>query len=77
MLTGKEPWVVAGVQGETIWARKWGDKDLWWPIYDVELDCGLIKIDVVGKSEIWHLGDCAQLRIGTDVLVENEDIFEH
>lgn len=75
MLTGNEPWVIAGTQGETIWARSWGAGSWWWPISEIELDCGLIKIDVVGKLEIWDLSDCAQLRIGEDVFVENEDIY--
>lgn len=72
-LTGNEPWVIAGTQGATIWARKWGDKDWWWPIVDTEMDCGLIGIDVCGMREVWHLSDCAQLRIGDDELVDNED----
>lgn len=75
-LTGDEPWVVAATkEGETIWARKWGDKDWWWPICDVELDCGLIGIDVCGKREIWDLGECAELRIGLDTIVDSEDIW--
>lgn len=75
-LSGKEPWVIAGVAGETIWARKWGDKDWWWPIVFVELDCGLIKIDVCGKTENWDLADCAELRIGLKQIVDNDDFYE-
>lgn len=74
-LTGNEPWVVAGLQGEDVYARRWGDRNWWWPIVFVELDCGLIKVDVCGKTESWNLDNCAQLRIGSNVYVENEDIF--
>lgn len=75
-LTGNEPWVIAGTKhGETIWVRSWGAKDWWWPVVDVELDCGLIGIDVCGKREVWHLDDVAQLRIGNETIVENEDLF--
>jgi len=73
-LTGNEEWVIAGQQGETIWARKWGDADWWWPIIDVDLETALIRIDVCGMSETWDLCDCAQLRIGSGKIVDNEDI---
>lgn len=75
-LTGNEKWVIAGQQGETIWARQWGSKDIWWPILHVELDCGLIKIDVCGKIEVWKLDDCAQLRINNNVLIDCDDFYE-
>jgi hypothetical protein len=77
-LTGNEKWFKIGLAGETIWARRWGDsnKDWWWPIVHVELDCGLIKIDVCGQTEIWGLDDCAELRIGLDRIVPNEEIWD-
>lgn len=74
-LAGNEPWVVAATKGEIVWAQQWGDGDWWWPIIDIELDCGLIGIDVCGKRQVWHLTDCSQLRIGDDVIVDSEDIF--
>lgn len=74
-LSGNEPWVIAGNQGETVWARAWGAMDWWWPIVGIELDCGLISIDVCGMREVWHLSDCAQLRIGEDVFIDNENFF--
>lgn len=75
-LTGNEQWVIAGTQGATIWARKYGNKDWWWPIVNTNLDSGLITIDVCGMPEVWHLSDCAQLRINENTFVENEDFCE-
>jgi hypothetical protein len=29
----------------------------WWPIYDFEVQTGLVRIDVCGKLEVKHIGD--------------------
>ena len=68
-LTGEEPWVIAGLSGETIWAKFCAK---WWPICDVELDCGLIGLDISGKRQIVHLTECIELRIGLDTIVDIE-----
>lgn len=78
-LTGDEPWVIAGSKnGATIWAQGWGDTGdkWWWPICDIELDCGLIGIDVCGMREIWDLSDCARIRIENHTIIENDNIWD-
>lgn len=76
-LTGKEPWLSKMIKdGALIWMREWGDNGGWWPIVFVEMDCGLIKIDVCGKTQNMDLGDCAQLRIENDTIIDNEDIWQ-
>jgi len=74
-LTGREPWLVAGLQGETIWANDSYKGEWWWPIVFVEMDTGLIKIDVCGKTQNWHLDDVARIRINLDEVIEWEDFF--
>lgn len=74
-LTGSELWVQAGLQGEVVWIRKWGDKDWWWPLVMVDLDTGLIKIDVCGKLDNLHLDDVAQMRLGDSEYIDNEDFL--
>lgn len=39
------------------------------------MDTGLIKIDVCGKTQNWHLDDVARIRIGLDEVIEWEDFF--
>jgi hypothetical protein len=75
-LTGNESWVKAGLSGAVVWARKWGSGDWWWPIVHAELDTGLITVDVCGLPEIWHLDDCAQLRIEDDEPLDQETFME-
>ena len=76
-LTGNETWIVEANKGAVIWAQAWGDSGdkWWWPICDIELDCGLIGIDVCGMREVWDLGECARLRIEHETIIENEDIY--
>jgi hypothetical protein len=47
MLTGNESWIVSG---DEIYCKGF-------PVVHVELDCELIKIDVMGQVEILHLHD--------------------
>lgn len=32
-------------------------RDYLWPVIDIEVQTGLLRIDVVGLSETWHWGD--------------------
>lgn len=73
-LTGREPWVVAANSGYQLFATKWG-KELWWPIHDIELDCGLIRIDVCGLLEILDLGDVAKIK-WADEVVEQDNFYD-
>ena len=77
-MTGNEPWVIALNQGAQIWMHEWGEggKKWWWPIVFVELDCGLIKIDVCGEIQNMDLGDCAELRIENGLIIDNDDIYK-
>lgn len=74
-LTGNEPWLKACRRGAQIYVQKWGDKgtEWWWPLTLVDMDTGLARIDVCGKSQNVHLDDYARLRIEGDEIVESED----
>ena len=39
--------------------RMFGDKrlDIWWPVYDIDVETGLLRIDVCGKLQAIHMGD--------------------
>ena len=47
----------------------------WWNIYDFELDCGLFRIDVMGKLEVHHMVDCERIEMdGVEYTLE--DVYE-
>ena len=72
-LSGNETWVLAGTQGALIWANMWDDD--WWPITEVDLDSGLMKIDGCGQLQNIHLSDCSRLRIEYDI-IEQDNFYE-
>lgn len=39
-----------------------GGKDWWWPVYDIDVETGLMRIDVCGKLQVMHFGDVKELR---------------
>ena len=49
--------------------------DSWWNIYDFELDCGLFRLDVMGKLEVHHMVDCDRIEMdGVEYTLE--DVYE-
>lgn len=41
-----------------------------WPIYDIDVETGLLRIDVCGKLEVKHIGDVIFFR--DDVGIEHD-----
>lgn len=37
--------------------RQWGDKDWWWPVHDIDVETGVMRIDVSGRLQVKHLSD--------------------
>lgn len=33
----------------------WGNRE--WPVYDIEIETGLVRIDVCGMLDVKHIGD--------------------
>ncbi len=52
--------------------RLYGDKDWRWPIYDIEVQTGLVRIDACGKLCIKNIGDFKRFRddSGAEFLAE-------
>jgi hypothetical protein len=60
---------------QPLWARKYGNKDWWWPINDMDVVTGLFRIDVCGLLEAWHFDDAAQFKDDNGVLYEPEQFY--
>lgn len=77
-LTGNESWVKAGVGGATIYAQEWGNSgdDWWWPICGIELDFGLITLDISGMPQNMDLGDMARIRIEEGEIIDSDDFYK-
>lgn len=49
-----------------LYVRYLGSKDWWWPLYDIDVETGLHRIDVMGKLDLKHISDVAQFRDDND-----------
>lgn len=47
---------------QPLWVRQWGRTSFDWPIYEICVETGLMRIDVCGKLDNWHIGDVAQIK---------------
>jgi hypothetical protein len=39
--------------------RQYGEKAFCWPVHDIDVETGLVRIDVCGKLDILHISDIA------------------
>lgn len=60
-------------QAGEAFVKGWG-KCLGWPVNDFELDCGLLRIDVMGKLEVWHMSDCKEITMNGETF-DNDDLY--
>lgn len=42
--------------------RELGDKDFTWPVYDIDVETGLYRIDVCGKLDVRHFGEAVEFK---------------
>ncbi|NMX65522.1 hypothetical protein [Pseudomonas sp. WS 5079] len=49
-------------------------KDWWWPVHDIDVETGLMRIDVCGQLQACHFSDWNYLRDDAHVL-HDRDIF--
>ena len=47
---------------------------MWWNICEFELDCGLIRLDIMGKTQLNHLEDFDKIEVD-GVVYEMEQIL--
>jgi hypothetical protein len=47
---------------QPLFVREFGSKDWWWPVYDIDVETGCYRIDVMGKLEVKHVGGAAEFR---------------
>lgn len=59
---------------QPLWVRQWGRESFDWPVYDICVETGLMRIDVCGKLDKLHICDIAQFKddYGT---VYDSDVF--
>jgi len=60
---------------QPLWVRQWGDKEFLWPLYEICVETGLIRIDVCGKLDNLHIGDVAQFKDDNGTVYESEEFY--
>lgn len=57
---------------QPLWALK---GTVWWPVYDIDVQTGLYRIDVMGKLDICHIGDTLRFRDADGVINDSETFY--
>ena len=60
---------------QPLWVRQWGDKEFLWPLYEICVETGLMRIDVCGKLDNLQIGDVAQFRDDYGTVYDSEEFY--
>ena len=50
-------------------------KDWWWPVQDICVESGIIRIDVCGMLQVSHISEYRYLRDDTNIIIETDDLY--
>lgn len=53
-----------------------GDKDTWWPLHDIEVGTGMLRIDVCGLLDVMHISDISCFRDSHGVKHDPDDFYK-
>ena len=59
---------------QPLWVSENG-KDWWWPVVDIDVQTGLMRIDVCGKLQVNHLADWHCVRDDTQVIHDPDTFY--
>lgn len=45
-----------------MYIRQYGDRHIWWPLYEVCVQTGFMKVDVCGLLQNMHFDDIAEIK---------------
>ena len=59
---------------QPLWVSRNG-KDWWWPVYDICVETGLVRIDVCGKLQANHIAEWWYVRDDAQVIHDTETFY--
>jgi len=73
ILTSKEQFIEIIKDLDTFEVKTYGR--IYWDVYDIEVETGLIRLDVMGKLDIIHCDDVTKFRVNGIVYDNDFDWF--
>lgn len=49
--------------------------DVWWPLIDIDVETGLLRIDVYGLPQIKHLSDVGSMKDADGIEYDPDDLY--
>jgi len=62
---------------QPLFMHEWGSEPdkWWWPVHDIDVETGLLRIDVCGKLQAKHIGDAKEFRDADGVVHASETFY--
>lgn len=60
---------------QPLWVRRWGRDSFDFPVWDICVETGLIRIDVCGMLDKLHIGDVAEFKDDAGVVHSSDSFY--
>lgn len=60
---------------QPLWIRQWGDKEFMWPVQDMCVESGIVRVDVCGRLQAMHISDIAEFKDDSDTIYDAEVFY--
>jgi len=60
---------------QPLWIRQWGDKEFMWPVQDLCVESGIVRIDVCGLLQAMHISDIAEFKDDSGAIHDAETFY--
>lgn len=60
---------------QPLWTRQWGDKEFMWPVQDLCVESGIVRVDVCGLLQAMHVSDIAEFKDDSGTIYDAEVFY--
>lgn len=62
---------------QPLFMHEWGSEagKWWWPVHDIDVETGLLRIDVCGKLQAKHISDAKEFRDADGTVHDSETFY--
>lgn len=60
---------------QPLWVRKVGEKEFHFPLFDIDVETGMLRTDVCGMLDVGHIADVAEFRDADGGIHDSETFY--
>ena len=60
---------------QPLWIKQWGEKEFMWPVQDICVESGIIRVDVCGLLQAIQIGDVKEFKDDAGNIYDSEVFY--